>query len=283
MPEGPETHRQAQKLRDLLLHQIPVLGVEYPALQGPLSLLQGQRVTAVEAKGKAFLIEFESRQTLYAHMQLYGRWQMVRTGHLPKTNRQLRLRLGTTSGDALLYSATDLLVLSPAQRSTHPYLSRLGPDLLAPESSPQILYRQLLDRRFSGRQLSGLLLDQSFWAGPGNYLRSEILFCAGLTPQTRPKDLTPLAGERLAFVAQGLARRSLLTGGLTQHPLNVQPLKAQKVPRRQYRHWVFGRAQQPCGLCGQAIVKEDWNGRRLYRCSGCPGGGGLSLDFSEVQ
>src|SRR3546814_12410260 len=61
----------------------------------------------------------------------------------------------------------------------------------------------MLDPRFAGRSLGGLLLDQGFLAGMGNYLRSEVLFAANLLPQRRPRDLD--AGERAALVRELLA------------------------------------------------------------------------------
>ena len=40
---------------------------------------------------------------------------------------------------------------------------------------------RLLSAKFRNRQFSGLLLDQAFLAGLGNYLRVEILWQVGLT------------------------------------------------------------------------------------------------------
>jgi formamidopyrimidine-DNA glycosylase len=48
-----------------------------------------------------------------------------------------------------------------------------------PELEADELEEPLLSRPFRGRSLASLLLDQSFLAGLGNYLRSEIRFCAG--------------------------------------------------------------------------------------------------------
>ncbi|MBS2036969.1 endonuclease VIII [bacterium] len=277
MPEGPEIHAQAVRLQ--------FLKGERPRLVSPylpeLERLQGKRVKEVGARGKAFLITFEGNRTLYAHMQLYGRWVFGKPGQVDKTNRQMRLSLGTESQEARLYSATDIEILSTLQQ--HPYLSKLGPDLLDPGVGLPELKAQLLDRRFSGRRLAGLLLDQSFWAGPGNYLRSEILFCAGLTPETRPRDLSSDQQDQLARIAQGLARRSLKTKGLTNHPKLIQKAKKDGQTRRYYRHWVFNRLGRPCWICQSPIRKEEWGGRRLYRCLECAGGGELEMQFEDVE
>lgn len=208
-------------------------------------------------------------------MQLYGRWVFGKPGQEAKTNRQLRLALATPEQEARLYSATQIELLNAAGLKRHPYLTRLGPDLLDPGVLPTDLVERLRDKQFSGRRLASLLLDQTFWAGPGNYLRSEILFCAGLTPEMRPRDLNEQQQERLARAAQGLARRSLKTRGLTTPP--------DLVSRTNHRHWVFNRLGRPCWICEALIRKEEWSGRRLYRCLECQGGGPWEMNFQDVE
>ncbi len=279
MPEGPEIHGQALRLAAVLQDKVPIIHAPYlPALE----TLQGQKIVRVESWGKAFLLRFESGLTLYAHMQLYGRWTVAKAGPEPNSRRQLRLRLATPNQQALLYSATDIELLTPEQLLLHPYLRRLGPDLLDLQVASADFLGRMQDRRFQGRQLAALLLDQTFWAGPGNYLRSEILFCAGLSPELRPRDLSEQQRRDLVRAAQGLSLRSLQTKGLTNHPRQVQVQRQQGQPRRQYRHWVFNREGSPCLICGSKILKEVWSGRRLYRCCDCGGGGSLEMDFPEL-
>lgn len=281
VPEGPEIHRQAQRLR-FLEGTLPLWQSSYEPIASLITQVEGQRITSVTARGKAFLIQLESGLTLYAHMQLYGRWHFGNTAVPPQTNRQVRLMLSAGKKAAWLLSATDVAWLPAGQTNAHPYLARLGPDLLDSAVSVDDLVRQLGDKRFQGRQLAQLLLDQAFWAGSGNYLRSEILFCAGQAPQQRPRLMTPDERTLLARAGLALARRSLSTGGVTNHPELVRELKARRQPRRAYRHWVFNREGQPCFLCGEPVMKSVEQGRRLYRCSGCNGGADLASEFPEL-
>lgn len=283
MPEGPEIHRQAQQLRRLLEGREVQLECPFEPLSEKLMPLSGQSLRRVYARGKAFLLEFESGMTLYAHMQLYGRWKVHRQQQPPRTRRQLRLRLSCGGRSASLYSATDLHLLTMQELAQQPYLRQLGPDLLDPQVDLQALLASLHDVRFRGRQLASLLLDQNFWAGPGNYLRSEILFCAALTPELKPRQLSPDQATRLARAARLLAHRSLKTGGITHHPELVEQARQQRVPRRHYRHWVFGREGLPCWLCQQPLVKEVWSSRRLYRCYGCGGEDPRAREFPDLR
>ncbi|MCC6706705.1 MAG: hypothetical protein IT492_03995 [Gammaproteobacteria bacterium] len=54
---------------------------------------------------------------------------------------------------------------------------------------------------FRRRSVAALYLDQGFLAGIGNYLRSEILFFAGVSPQARPMDLDARSRQRPVAMA----------------------------------------------------------------------------------
>ena len=188
MPEGPEIRRAADRVATVVVGQ-PLTGVEFAfaRLKSFEQELLGQMVTAVDTHGKAMLTRFEGGLTLYSHNQLYGRWYVCRPGRDPKTNRQLRVALRTNNGAALLYSASEVEVLSAAGIAEHPFLNGLGPDPLWPATTPARLRRWMMQPQFARRQLGGLLLDQGFVAGLGNYLRSEILWRARLHPRTAPR------------------------------------------------------------------------------------------------
>jgi endonuclease-8 len=88
--------------------------------------LVGQRVTHIETRGKALLTHFSGGLTLYSHNQLYGVWRVVEAGEAV-SNRVLRVRLQTAEKAILLYSASDIAILTPEQLATHPFLLRVGP------------------------------------------------------------------------------------------------------------------------------------------------------------
>ena len=268
MPEGPETRRTADRLLQAL-KSLPAKAVNFSFehLRRYEHVLSGQSIIDVESRGKAILIHFNNDLSIYTHNQLYGRWVVRKPYHYPKTNRQLRLAIHNENQSALLYSASEIEVLTPAQIAVHRYLAKLGPDVL--RATPQEVLARLQDQKHRRRQLSGLLLDQGFFAGIGNYLRSEILFIAGLHPHGRPVDCSGEQLERLAVAVVTTPQQSYRHNGITNDLEQVRVLKAEGQKRSQYRHWVFGRANQPCRLCGQAIAKEVAAGRRVYFCLFC--------------
>ncbi len=271
MPEGPEIRIAADRIGRVLVGAAPTsVFFAFPELKPFESQLTGQRIAGVVTRGKAMLTQFTCGLTIYSHNQLYGRWFTSKPGKTPGTRRSLRLALHTELGSAWLYSASDIEVLDDSGLAAHPFLSRLGPDILDPEVTPERIVQQLRDPRFSGRSLAALYLDQRFLAGLGNYLRSEILFTAGLAPERRPRDLSDQACERLARETLKLAQRSYRTGGVTlDDEYRAGQGGARKTGRGRQRFWLFDREQQPCYRCEQTILRETRGSRRLYRCPQC--------------
>jgi endonuclease-8 len=268
MPEGPEIRRAADRIERALKDQpVDAVCFAFERLRRFERALGGHRVDAIETRGKGLLIHFDNDLSIYSHNQLYGRWYVRAAHSYPRTGRQLRLAIHNASRSALLYSASEIDVLTPAQVAGHPFLSRLGPDVVS--AGTDAVLAQVSDRRFARRQLGPLLLDQGFLAGVGNYLRSEILFVAGLHPKLHPGDCSADQLAALAEAATTLAWRSYRHNGVTCDLQIARQLKAEGQSRSRYRHWVFTRAGRPCRQCGTLIVKTVVASRRLDYCPVC--------------
>lgn len=268
MPEGPEIRRAADQLAKAVVGR-PLFSVwfAFPELKQHEAALVGRRIEAIAPHGKALLTRFEGGLTLYSHNQLYGIWRVAAAGERPATRRSLRVALDTGRKSILLYSASDVAIWPTAAIGEHPFLRKLGPDVLdAHLDGPGVATRLQLPR-FQGRQLAGLLLDQGFLAGMGNYLRSEVLFEARIAPERRPRDLD--AGElaRLSDALLAVPRRSYLTRGVRK----ARGLRADYLTdvSEGFRFRVFDRAGEPCPACGEMVVRSELAGRRLYACRRC--------------
>ncbi|MGD1904424.1 MAG: endonuclease VIII [Leptolyngbyaceae cyanobacterium] len=270
MPEGPEIKRAADKIAKAISQQpITELFFAFDRLKRFEETLAAATVIAVEPRGKALLTRFDNHLNIYSHNQLYGVWMVRKVQSYPQTNRQLRLAIHTAKKSALLYSASDIEVLTDYECDHHPFLSRIGPDVLNPATTVEQVAQRLMEKRFYRRRLTTLLLDQQFLSGLGNYLRSEILFAAGIHPSLRPVDCTAAQIQQLAEQAIALPRQSYETGGITNDLARVAQLKAQGLRRSQYRFYVFSRAARACYQCGTSIIKEQIGGRRCYYCPNC--------------
>lgn len=270
MAEGPEVRRKAEKLRELLVGA-PLAEVRFvfERLWPFEAALAGERVTAVETYGKAYVIRFEGGLALYVHPKLFGHWILRKLPGEPKTDRQLRAVLRTAKGAAFLYSTNDLAVLPQADLATHPYLTKIGPDVLDPGLTPADVAARLRDPAFRAKRLTTLLLDQAFLAGVGNYMRSEILFVARLFPLLQARELTDAETDRLATAIVEVSRRAFEARGMTASDAIIAAGKAAKRPPWEYRHWVFKREGKPCYACGTPIERHETEGRRYFSCPTC--------------
>ena len=240
-----------------------------PHLQPFRNALRDATVRTVQPRGKAIITSFDNDLHLYSHNQLYGRWYITAAGRPPATNRTLRVALHTQAHTAWLYSASDIEVLDPAGLSLHPYLTKLGPDAVEATTNWRTIAARLTAPEFRARRLYSLYLDQHFVAGIGNYLRSEILFVAGLHPSLRPCDLSRGEIGQLARATLNITRRSYQTGGITNAPALAARMQRKGHSYEDRRFAVFARAGQPCHTCSNTIERSTAGSRRLYHCPTC--------------
>lgn len=270
MPEGPEIRRAADRIAKALVNRpVSELYFAFEHLKRFEAQLRGQTIVSVTPRGKALLTRFEAGMSIYSHNQLYGIWLIRKAHSYPDTKRQLRLAIHNSKQSALLYSASDIEVLDDVLIDSHPFLSKIGPDVLEPTTTVQRVADRFISRAFVKRRLSLILLDQHFLSGLGNYLRSEILFVAGVYPERRPIDCSDTQIAKLAAACLSIPMQSYQTGGITNDLGCALELKARGEKRWQYRHYVFSRAGKACYHCETAIVKAEFGGRRCYFCPSC--------------
>lgn len=270
MPEGPEIRRAADRIQQQIGGRvISDAWFAFPELAYQAASLVGVQVLRVDTWGKAMLIRFADQRVLYSHNQLYGVWKLHGDDEPPNTNRILRARLTAEGRCASLYSASDISLWHEEHLTEHPFLSRLGPDLLSQEVTPSDVLKRLNLKRFHKRSLGALLLDQAFVAGLGNYLRSEILFFTQLPASARPIDLTPNQQQSLAQCIIETTRQAYHTAGITNRETWVEEAKAAGESRRQWRFAVFDRAGLGCHRCGSVVERKMVGSRRLYYCASC--------------
>ncbi len=270
MPEGPEIWRAADKLNEALGGKIMEdLFFAFDELKPYEEQLSGLKIEKVEPRGKAILTRFENDLTMYSHNQLYGKWMIRDRGQVPDNNRQLRVAFHNHAKSAFLYSASEISMHRDEEIPNHNYIKKLGPDVIHPETSPEEILERYRNDAFVNRKLTTLLLDQGFVSGIGNYLRSEIMFYAGVHPSYKLRNCSEKEIEKLADATYKLSRRSYETGGITNDPGIVEALKREGAKRKAYRHFVYKRTGKRCYKCGTKIQQQKTGGRKVYFCPSC--------------
>ncbi|MCL2897422.1 endonuclease VIII [Brenneria tiliae] len=262
MPEGPEIRRAADQLAAAVVgNTLKRAWFAFPRLKPYETELIGQRVERIATHGKALLTYFSNGLVLYSHNQLYGVWRVVKAGESPpQTGRDLRVRLETADAAVLLYSASDIAMLSAETVASHPFLQRIGPDVLDQTLTADAVRERLLSARFRRRRFSGLLLDQAFLAGLGNYLRAEILWHASLAPQHTAEQLYAEQLLRLSQALIAIPRLSYSTRGGVNENNHHGAIFAFKV---------FHREGEACERCGHRIERTVLSSRPFFWCPHC--------------
>ena len=115
------------------------------------------------------------------------------------------------------------------------------------------------------------LLDQRLVAGIGNVYKSEVLFLAGIHPDTPASAVAPDAMTRIMELAQSLLQANVVDGT----PAAIQTYRSlRRTDRRSDPEdslWVYSRGGKPCRRCGTAINsrKMGVDARTTYWCPNC--------------
>ena len=269
MPEGPETRRMADSISTALINKKIISFSFFHEQLDPLKALSNISVFDALSKGKAIIIRINGGLSIITHNQLYGKWTFNRPDTQMKTNRKLRIEFVTEKKAVRLWSATNIVLCNTKDEHLHSYINKIGPDVLDDATDQTVIRKRLIEKKFRNRILSSTLLDQSFIAGIGNYLRSEILFFSRLNHLKKPSDLDEAQLNNLSKEIKNVSLRAYLQKGKTMDYDSIGKLFGNTDNFKRLRHMVFGRAGQPCFICGDTVIKLFSSSRRVYLCTTC--------------
>jgi endonuclease-8 len=219
----------------------------------PVADLDGDALSGAESRGKHLLLRFESGLVLHSHLGMRGSWHLYRPQERWRRPASAAwIALEAEQAVAVNFNGSSMRIVREAELGRDPRLARLGPDLLAPDLSPESAGASL-GRAESDRELGDALLDQTLIAGIGNIFKSEGCFAARIDPWRKVGDLEPADLELVAAETRSLMLSSAETG------------------RAQMR--VYRRAGSPCPRCGAVIRarRQGDDARTTYWCAGCQG------------
>lgn len=170
MPEGAEVRQHTDLLKKHLtqIDSFKVLSGRY--IKKPLPSVESQEVNQIGCKGK-FVYIIGEKQTIWHTLGMSGNWSLSK---LPYTRVVINNQL--YYGDKRNFGTFKV-----GQMDTEARLQKLGCDLLVETKVDWLLRKILRDER----TLAQILMDQSIFAGVGNYVKAEALYHAGLSPWDR--------------------------------------------------------------------------------------------------
>jgi formamidopyrimidine-DNA glycosylase len=271
MPELPEVETVRRGLAPVLEGgRIDVATITDPRLVRPFdpeivaAELVGERVAAVERRGKYLVVRFESGRVLLVHLRMTGSLRHARRGSLaedPHTRAVLSMDNGSDVAyrDVRRFGTWELL--EPGELG--PLLAlRLGPEPLGPLSAER------LGRRLAGRRapLKSALLDQRTIAGLGNIYVDEALWHSGLHPLRKAGELDREELRRLHRAVRKVLRLGIERQGSTLRDY-AAPDGAYGTMQDDFR--AYGRAGEPCHRCGRPLTRAVVGGRGTTFCATC--------------
>jgi formamidopyrimidine-DNA glycosylase len=272
MPELPEVETVRRRLAPVLEGAtIDRAEIVDPRLTRPVEpafvadALVGERITAVERRGKYLLWRMESGRTLVVHLRMTGSLRHARSGELPE-DAYRRAFLGLDSGIDVAYRDVRRFgtweLLDPAH--VRPYFAlRLGPEPLAPSFTAARLTRLAAGRR---APVKAFLLDQRRIAGIGNIYADEALWRARIHPRRPTGELTEEELSRLHRAARAALRRGVDLQGSTLRDYVTPDGDSGGM---QHEFHVYGRFGEPCDRCGRPIERIVVAGRGTWYCPHC--------------
>lgn len=273
MPEGPEIRREADEIEKTISGKpLKKIYFKFERLKEFESILEDSALLFVQTVGKGFVLHFDCGLSFYGHNQLYGKWKVGSQipGGADIGKRELRASFEVQGAGAYLFSASEMEVVPTEEVLDIPFIKRNnGFDVLGRDCRAKEVLDFINDPNFQKKSLAALLLDQKFILGMGNYLRSEVLFCARISPESRLMDLDNERKNQLSIWIIEIMKRAYQHNGVTNDLKREQQLKSQGADFESRRFFVFDREDKNCYECNSKIKRVEKSGRRLYFCPKC--------------
>jgi formamidopyrimidine-DNA glycosylase len=272
MPELPEVETIRLALEPHLVgRRFERVEIDDPRLVRPYeplavaAELEGERVAALERRGKYLIVRFESDRALLIHLRMTGSLRHAARGtlgHDPYRRAVVKLDDGSDVAyrDVRRFGTWELL----EPEEVDAYLQRrLGREPLERSFTAKRLAERLEGRR---APLKAALLDQRTVAGLGNIYVDEALWRAQLHP-LRPAGT--LDADELTRLTKAI--RDALRAGIARQGASLRDYSTPdgRRGRAQERFRVYGREGEPCPRCGTPIDKIRVGGRGTWYCPNC--------------
>lgn len=222
-------------------------------------VLEGDRIAAVERRGKYLVLRLESGRSLLVHLRMTGGF-----GFEPAPHTRAVIELD--DGSRLVYRDVrrfgTWLVLDDVELD--PYLgAKNGPEPLGPRFTSEWLAVKLSRRRAA---LKAVLLDQRVVAGLGNIYADEALWRARLSPLRPASSLDLDEVRRLQHAIRRSLRLGIERQGSTLRDY-ATPDGSAGAMQGEFR--VYGRDGLPCPRCRTILTKTRVGGRGTWYCPHC--------------
>ena len=256
MPELPEVETVRAGLAPAVvgrrLERVEIRDARLTRPEDPLVVaaeLVGERVAALERRGKYLVFWFESGRVLLVHLRMTGGFRLAAGNGLPD-DPYVRAVVTLDDGSDVAYRDVRRFgtwqLLEPYD--AEPFLdARLGEEPLGRRFTARTLQARLASRR---APIKAALLDQRTIAGMGNIYVDEALWRARIHPLRPARDLDRDDVKRLHRAVRRAPEAGLARQGATIRNY-ATPDGGSGAMQHEFK--VYGRGGEPCLRCGTPI------------------------------
>ncbi len=243
--------------------------------------LRNRTITKVERRAKYLIIKLTGRRNLLVHLRMSG--QLI---YLPKKDLKNPLALSMaktaikqtlpgkhthvefifSNGDKLFYNDTrqfgHLRLVNDKEMRDVFAAHQLGPEPL----TLKLKEFSAIIKKHSNKRAKDFLLNQSVLAGIGNIYADESLFASKISPLRKVGKLKP-AQQKLLFASiRKVLKKAIALGGSSIEYFLMTNGDSGSFANE---HLVYGKAGQPCPVCGRPLKSQKIGSRTSVFCAYC--------------
>jgi formamidopyrimidine-DNA glycosylase len=273
MPELPEVETTRRGIEPHLAgRRIAAVTLRRADLRWPIppeigALLPGQRIDSVERRAKYLLIHTAAGSAML-HLGMSGMLRVLPPDAPIGKHDHVDIVLESTAeqrGRVLRFTDPRRFgsLLWQPFGEVHPLLAALGPEPLTDAFDGDTLWR---GSRGRSAAVKLFLMDNANVVGVGNIYASEALFAAGIDPRRAAGKVSRGRYASLAAEVKRILAWAIERGGTTLRDF----LNPDGAPGYFFRELnVYGRAGEPCKVCGTPIKQAVLGQRSTFWCPSC--------------
>jgi len=272
MPELPEVETVCRGLANTLIGRKFVRvqnfreNLRFPFPRDFAKNLEGREVRNISRRAKYILISLDNNTTLIVHLGMSGR--MVAHNSLRnQMDKHDHVIFQTDNGKEIVFNDPRRFgmmdIVNSNDVAAHKVIKDLGIEPLEDAFNGAALHGLLKNRKMPVKLA---IMNANLVVGVGNIYACESLFRAGILPTRASNEISPAECNKLAKDIKIVLLDAIKAGGST---LKDYVASSGEAGYFQHNFKVYGRENQPCGVCGNDIKRIVQGGRSTFFCSTC--------------
>lgn len=235
------------------------------------SQLIGQKITAVNRRGKYMWLELSSGQAVVTHLGMSGQVLIQKPGQEPEKHLRIRFTFSNYKNEMHFVDQRTfggMHIDELIQATENELIPRNVGHIARDPFDPAFDLAQAVEKlRAKKTEIKRALLDQTLVSGIGNIYADEALWRSSVHWATPTSRLTEAKAAQLLTHAKEVMSEALAQGGTSFDSLYVDVNGQSGYFERGLN--AYGREDEPCDRCGRLLVRDSFMNRSSFRCPKC--------------